>query len=248
MATVSQCLRVVPAAEFAAAVADEITGIVRRKPTAVLGLPTGNTPLPVYRELVARQQAGLVDLSRVTVVQLDEYRGARPEDPVSFAAWLRTHLLDACHIGPEQFQRLPASAGDVEQACRSFEAELAARGGCDLQVLGLGLNGHIGFNDPGSSRSSRTRLVTLTEETRAVNADYWSGREVPAEALTQGVATLLEARQLLLLVNGAGKAGILQQALEGPITSTIPASFLRESGHLQVFCDVPAASRLRNIG
>lgn len=235
-------LRVVESSAFGAASGALVADTLRQKPDAVLGLPTGNTPIPVYQDLLARQRQGL-DLSRARVAMLDEYLGAG-ERRISFFRWLQEHFLEPAGIGPERVLRMPSAPLAIESACAAFEAQLAAWGGCDLQLLGLGLNGHIGFNEPGSPQDSHTRVVPLSQITRDANEDYWQGEEVPEFGVTTGIAVLLQARRLVLLVNGERKAEILRQTLEGPISSAVPASFLRLGREVWVIADRPAAVHL----
>jgi glucosamine-6-phosphate deaminase len=228
--------------------ADFIAGVVQRHPRALLGLATGQTPVGVYQELVHRARAGLVDLSQVTIVCIDDYLGVSLETPYSLCGWLYRLVVQPLGLRPAQFRRMPADAPDPASAAAAFEAELRERGGLDLLVLGLGANGHIAFNEPGSPPDSRTRVVDLAPETRASNARYWPhGVAVPAQGLTMGIATLLEARAILLLVSGAGKAEILARALEGPITPAVPASYLQTHPRLTVLVDRAAAARLRRV-
>lgn len=236
-------LRVVDPAEFGAAAAALVAEALRSKPDAVLGLPTGNTPVPVYEHLVAQQRRGAVNFSRARVAMLDEYLGAG-DRPISFFHWLREHFLGPAGIAADRVLRMPSQPEGIAAACAAYEAQLAAWGGCDLQLLGLGLTGHIGFNEPGSPPDSHTRVVPLSPVTREANEEYWPGEEVPAFGVTTGIATLLQARRLVLLVNGERKAEILHRTLEGPIGPEVPASFLRHGQDVWIVADRPAASHL----
>jgi glucosamine-6-phosphate deaminase len=238
-------LKVVGAGQFAAAAADEVGSLLRRKPDAVIGLPTGNTPMPVYAELLRRHREEGLDLSRFRAVVLDDFLGIHADSPTSFYAWLRRALLDPAAVGPERVLRIPTSEEGIEQHCRTYESKLRQLGGCDLQLLGLGTNGHIGFNEPGSPGDSRTRVVKLTEESRAASAGYWKNQAIPTHGVTMGIATILEAHRIALLVNGAKKAPILRRALLGPISSDVPASFLRQGKGVVVIADEPAAEGLK---
>ncbi|MGH9533479.1 MAG: 6-phosphogluconolactonase [Terriglobales bacterium] len=230
-------LQVVAPEAFGAAAAEHIAAALSGKPDAVLGLPTGNTPVPVYQVLLARRD---VDLSRLRVAMLDEYLGAG-DRPISFYQWLRSHVLAAAHVGPERILRMPSNPEGIAAACAAYDRALAAWGGCDLQLLGLGLNGHIGFNEPGSPGDSLTRVVPLSASTRDANEEYWQGEEVPEFGVTTGIAVILRAKRIILLVNGERKAGTLRRALEGPIGAECPASFLRRHPDVLVLADRAAA-------
>lgn len=243
MAEPSIHLRVVPPADFGAAAGRLVADVLRENPAALLGLPTGNTPIPLYEYLLAQQRSGALDLSRMRAVMLDEYLGAG-DRPISFHHWLQSHFLGPAGIGPDRILRMPSQPEGIDAACADFEARLAAWGGCDLQLLGLGLTGHIGFNEPGSAADSRTRVVRLSAITREANEEYWHGEEVPAYGVTTGIATLLQARRLVLLVNGERKAPILHRTLEGPIGPDVPATFLRQGRDVWVIADQPAAALL----
>lgn len=238
-------VQVVSSAGFGAAAADLVQQCLERKPAAVIGFPTGNTPLPLYRELLRRQKQGQIDLSQLRPVMLDDYLGASANDPISFHNWLRREFFDPAGIPASQIWRIPTGPEGIGQACRRYEEGLAERGGVDLQLLGLGLNGHIGFNEPGSPAESRTRVVRLTPTTTAANAVYWNDpAKVPAFGVTMGIGTILEARSIGLLVSGSSKAAILRATLLGPITTEVPASFLRRMKQVHVIADEAAASQL----
>jgi glucosamine-6-phosphate deaminase len=174
----------------------------------------------------------------VSIVQLDEYLGLEPDDRRALFGWMERTVIQPLAIDAGRVARLPTD-GDVDAACAAFERELDARGGLDLVILGLGTNGHLGFNEPPSSASSETRTVDLTADTIAANARYWgSERDVPTRAVTLGLRPLLEARHILLLVAGASKHAIVRRALEGPVGEDIPASFVREArGAVTVLVD-----------
>lgn len=237
-------MRVVTKAEFGARAADAASEILRRKPEAVIGLPTGHTPIPLYQALLARAAAGEADLSRMRVAMLDDYLGARPEGEVSFYHWLEEHFLRAAGMGRERILAMPTRAETIAADCEQYERQLRAWGGCDLLYLGLGRNGHIGFNEPGSAKETRTRAVKLSEASRLANADYWNGQaRVPEQGVTMGINTILEARRIVLLVAGAGKREILQRVLEGEVGAQTPASWLREAPQAMVMADEAAAGR-----
>lgn len=233
-------VRIVASEEFGAAGAAEVAAALKKKPDAVLGLPTGNTPVPVYQALLARRD---LDFSRARVAMLDEYLGAG-DRPISFYRWLRSHILDGTGIPPERILRMPSDPNGIAAACAAYDRQLAAWGGCDLQMLGLGLTGHIGFNEPGSAGDSVTRTVPLSAVTRDANEEYWQGEEVPDTGVTTGIGVILRARRIVLLVSGERKAATLRRALEGPIGSDCPASFLRWHPEVLVLADQVAASGL----
>jgi glucosamine-6-phosphate deaminase len=238
-------LRVVAPEQFARAAAEVVGETLQVKPDALIGLPTGNTPMPVYRELLKRRRGGEIDLSRMRAVVLDDYLGVPPDSEISFYRWLRSAFLEPAGIPDERILRIPTERENVEQHCQEFEKRLREWGGCDLQLLGLGPNGHIGFNEPGSERNSRTRPVKLTAASHDASARYWGKRPTPDWGITMGVGTILEARRILLLVNGKSKAAILRRTVEGPVGPAVPATFLRECADCRVLADEPAASLLK---
>lgn len=226
--------------------ADIVAETVGRGPEAVISLPTGNTPLPLFAELIDRVGRGKLDLSRVHLFCLDEYLGVAPDDPNSLTGWLRQALIEPAGFDPARVHALPATDRDPAAAAARYEAELAALGGLDLAVLGIGPNGHVAYNEPGSAADSRTRVLDLTEGSINQAADYWQGSvSIPRRAMTVGVGTLLEARRLVLIAAGRGKAEILRRALRGPMSADVPASWLRLAGErLEVVVDGGAAGRL----
>ena len=225
-------------------VADEIARLIRNDPETVLGFATGSTPLPVYQALVPRL-AG-VDVSRVRGFALDEYVGIDPEHPEAYRSVIRREVVDPLGLDPERVRVPDGSLEGIERAGDEYEAAIRAAGGVDLQLLGIGTTGHIGFNEPGSSFASLTRVKTLTEQTRADNARFFdSPDEVPAHCITQGLGTILRARHLVLLAFGERKADAVAGALEGPVTAALPASAIQLHPHVTVVIDEAAASRLR---
>jgi glucosamine-6-phosphate deaminase len=226
-----------------------LADVALARPNAVVSLATGETPLGLYRVLIDWVESGRVDLSRLRFFMLDDYRGVPPDDQHSFYRWLREAIFDPAGVPPRHIQALPTMARDdeVEAACSAYEAQLQAVGGLDVQLLGIGANGHLGFNEPGSPATSHTRVVDLTPSTVESNARYWDtgAAGVPRQAITMGLATILSARQQLLLASGAAKADILARALEGPVTADLPASLLQEAPGALVLADRAAASRLR---
>ena len=228
--------------------ARHVARLVREKPDAVLGLATGGTPLALYRELVRMHREQGLDFSGVTTFNLDEYVGLAPEHPASYHAFMREHLFAHVNIAPERIHIPDGLTSHVPAFCRSYEDAILAAGGIDLQVLGIGTDGHIGFNEPSSSLASRTRIKTLTAGTRRDNARFFgSPDDVPLHVITMGVGTIMDARQVLLLAFGEKKAGAIAAAVEGPITAMNPASILQMHPVAKCIIDEPAASRLTRI-
>lgn len=225
-----------PAADWADAVASDLIGRLRASPRLRLCLPTGETPAPLYQALV--RQADASPWSEVTVILLDEYLGLGPEDAASGGPWLRRELID--HVRPAAFHAVDLDADPDAAAC---QLDAVAAEGLDLTLLGLGINGHIGLNEPGSTADSPTRVVELEARSRAAAAGYGASH-APERGITLGLSRLLESRELWLLVTGERKAEILSRALEGPETSDVSASFLRRHQALRVMADEPAASLL----
>src|SRR5215204_3559395 len=226
--------------------ADIVSNTLLRKPDAAITFPTGTTPLAMFDILSARAARGEVDFSHVSIFFLDEYLGVTIEDPNSFTRWLTEALFNRVGIEPEQLHALPVTADDPMASAAKFDETISARGGLDLAVLGLGPNGHVGYNEPGSSANSRTRVIDLTPESRSQASAYWEGTvPIPHQAMTMGVGTLLEAKQIVLLVLGEAKAGMLRRTLEEPMGADVPASWLRMAGpRLTVIADEAAASDL----
>ncbi|NJM42453.1 MAG: glucosamine-6-phosphate deaminase [Anaerolineae bacterium] len=229
--------------------AQHIADVVARKPDAAIVLATGNTPMGAYAELarMARSSArtGSFDPSRIQPFQLDGYLGIALDDDRSLFGWLKRAFLDPLGIAQERVVMLPDDTSDPEAACRAYDAAVEQVGGFDLSVLGLGPNGHLGFNEPPSPADAPSRRVTLTEASLLSNAPYWGGLEVgldrvPREAITCGMKQLLGAKQTLLLVSGAHKREILQAVLHGPMTPDVPASLLRMATHVTVIADETA--------
>jgi glucosamine-6-phosphate deaminase len=239
-------LTVVPDARAMSEIAaDIVADTVAAKPDAVVSFPTGSTPLGMFELLAERAARGDIDLSHIELFCLDEYVAVTVADPNSLTGWLKRALIDRVGVPPAHVHALPATTSDIAAAER-FERELADLGGLDLAVLGLGPNGHIGYNEPGSQADSRTRMVTLTPGSVAQAAAYWQGAvDIPDTAVTIGVGTLLEARQIVLLVTGEAKADMLHRTLEEPMSAEVPASWLRKAGsRLHVVADEAAASQL----
>lgn len=212
---------------LAVAAADLIAAQVRARPELSILVATGSTPMATYAELARRVQAGTLDMGRVTAVQLDEYLGLEAHDSRSLWSWMKRSFV--APLGVTRTLRLDAAGSDPQRACADYDAALTALGGIDLAVLGLGSNGHLGFNEPPSPASAPTRAVDLTPQSRASNRAYW-GQDVPGQALTAGMNVILAARTTLLLVTGAHKRGVLRRVLGGPQTPDLPASLLAGEG------------------
>jgi glucosamine-6-phosphate deaminase len=209
----------------------------------VLGLATGRTMLPVYGWLRDWFQHALISFKHCTSFNLDEYCGLMPDDPSSFASYMRNELFEHIDMPANQFHLPDARTPSADPA--AYDELIRSSGGIGLQLLGIGRNGHIGFNEPGADRFSRTHVVTLTASTRAANADdFPAGTEVPRQAVTVGIATILDARHLVLLATGEGKAPALAAALQGPVEAACPASYLQLHPKVTVICDRAAAAHL----
>lgn len=232
------------AATAGSLVADEIVRLVRARPDAVLGLATGSTPLPVYEAL--RPRLAGVDVSRVRGFALDEYVGIAPGHPESYRSVIHREVVEPLGLDPELIHVPDGSLDGIEHAGDDYERAIEAAGGVDLQILGVGTDGHIGFNEPGSSFGSLTRVKTLTEQTREDNARFFdSVDDVPRHCITQGLGTILRARHLVLLAFGPGKAAAVAGAVEGPVTASLPGSAIQLHPHVTVVVDEAAAAQLR---
>ena len=218
--------------------ADWLADAIRAKPDATIVAATGDTPMGVYSKLAEGFSRGLIDTSRLRVFQLDAYLGLKPDDRRSLFGWMNRSFIEPLGIPESNVVRLAGEALDPREACRAYEAAVRSAGGFDISVLGLGPNGHLGFNEPPSPRDAPTRVVDLTRESIASNARYWGGEEqVPRRALTCGMDLLLAARRTLLVVAGTHKHEILQRTVEGPQTQDVPASYLQSASNVTVLAD-----------
>lgn len=237
---------IAPAGELARLAADAVERLVRANPETVLGLATGSSPLAVYDELVRRHTEGL-SFARVRAFMLDEYVGLPADHPERYRNVIEKEFASRVDLAPGAVQGPDGLAADLPAACAAYEASIADAGGVDLQILGIGTDGHIAFNEPGSSLASRTRIKTLTRQTREDNARFFGGSvdDVPRHCLTQGLATIMEARHLVLLASGRAKAEAVHQLVEGPVSAMWPATIMQLHPHATVLVDDAAASRLQ---
>jgi glucosamine-6-phosphate deaminase len=214
-------------------------------PRLVLGLPTGKTPIPFYQDLVRLYRAGRVDFSRATTFNLDEFVGLESGDPHSYRAFMQRHLFDHVNIARRRIHFLNGAARDLARECAGYERAIQRTGGIDVQILGLGLNGHIGFNEPARALIAGTHRTRLTPATRRANASLFGNRTsaVPRDALSMGMATILHARRVVLIATGASKARCVERMVNGPVTPRLPASFLQLHANAEVWVDRAAAAR-----
>ncbi|MFP3392649.1 glucosamine-6-phosphate deaminase [Brevibacillus sp. SIMBA_040] len=218
---------------------------VKSNPKAVLGLATGGTPVGMYRELIKMHQEEGIDFSQASSFNLDEYVGLSAEHPQSYRAYMQENLFDHINLPVDKTHVPAGDAPDLEQACERYEEAIRQAGGVDIQVLGIGNNGHIGFNEPGSSVDSTTRVVQLTESTIEANARYFASiEEVPTQAVSMGIKTILRAKKVVLLASGEAKAEAVRLMLEGEATADVPASLLQLHPDVTVIVDEAAASQL----
>ena len=239
-------LTVFPDARTAAhVVARRLATALREKPDLVFGFATGRTPVALYDELAQLTVERGLDWSRATTFNLDEFVGVDPSHPGSYRRFMEEHLFRHTNLRPERINFLVGTA-DPDEECQRYERAIALAGGIDIQILGIGTNGHIGFNEPGPELDARTHRVTLKAETRRSNAALFGGQidQVPTEALSMGMATILHARALILLAHGEAKAGCIAALVNGRITTELPASFLMVHPDVDLILDTAAASRL----
>lgn len=228
------------------AAAEIVARKLRENPEAVFLIPTGTTPLGMYRRLVKLHEAGL-SFAQATFFNLDEYLGLPDDHPASYHVYMWEHFYGLIDADPARVHVPEGAASDPEAECERYEAVIRASGGVDLCVLGIGRNGHIGFNEPGAPFDSRTRVVHLSETTRLVNAADFEGNRAPERAITVGMRTIFEAREVLLLASGANKAGAVAAAVEGEVSADVPASMLRQHPDATFLLDHEAASVLEGV-
>jgi glucosamine-6-phosphate deaminase len=240
-------IKVYPTAVAASrSLARSLARALARNPRLVLGLPTGRTPIPLYRELVALHQAGRADFSRATTFNLDEFSGLAGDDPRSYRAFMQRHLFDRINIAPRRVNFLNGAARDAAAECARYERAIARAGGIDLLILGLGANGHIGFNEPADALVAATHRTGLSTATRRANRALFDHRvrAVPRHALSMGMATILHARRIVLLATGRAKSRCVERTINGPLTPRLPASFLQLHRDIQFWLDAASATRL----
>jgi glucosamine-6-phosphate deaminase len=238
---------IAPAGELARLAADAVEGLLRAEPGTVLGLATGSSPLAVYDELARRHAQEGLSFARARAFMLDEYVGLGADHPERYRNVIEKQFAARVDLAPGAVQGPDGLAADLPAACAAYEAAITDAGGVDLQLLGIGTDGHIAFNEPGSSLASRTRIKTLTKQTREDNARFFGGsvEQVPRHCLTQGLATIMSARHLVLLASGRAKAEAVHQLVEGPISAMWPATIMQTHPHATVLVDDAAASRLQ---
>jgi len=231
--------------ELSKKAAEIIAGAIRNKPDLTLGLATGETPVGCYRELIRMHKEEGLDFSEVVTFNLDEYVGLPPTHPQSYRYFMNVNLFNHVNIRMENTHLPDGMSDDLQKTCEEFEEAIKAAGGIDLQLLGIGTNGHIAFNEPGSPFNSRTRVVEISEQTRRDNARFFrSIDEVPRQAISMGIGTIMEARKIVLLASGARKADAVAKSVKGPITEEIPASILQKHPDCTFILDEAAASKL----
>jgi len=233
------------AEESADLVAEEIIEALKKKPNLVLGLATGSTPIGVYHRLVKAFKEGKIDFAQVKTFNLDEYIGLSPDHPQSYHYFMEKHLFGSVNIKKENIHFPPTEGPNLEKKCIEFEEKIKEVGGIDIQLLGIGSNGHIGFNEPTSSLASRTRVKTLTEKTLRDNSRFYGPDEQqPTMATTMGIGTILEAKRIILQAFGKRKAEAIKACVEGPITAFWPGSILQMHRDVRLYLDPDSASLL----
>jgi glucosamine-6-phosphate deaminase len=233
--------------EVGRAAAHSIANTVRRNPAARLGMATGSTTLGMYKELVRLHREERLDFSRVVTFNLDEYLGLTAAHPQSLRYFMQQHFFSQVNLQPQNIHTPDGSIkGGYEEYCAAYEQSIRDAGGIDLQILGIGRNGHIGFNEPTSSLGSRTRLKVITKETTQDNRKFFGpGEQIPECSITMGIGTILDARRVLLLATGAAKADPIAQAIEGPVTASVPASALQWHPDVTFIVDRDAGAKLK---
>jgi len=231
--------------ELSKKAADIIADSIRKKPNVVLGLATGGTPVGCYQELIRMHREEGLDFSRVVTFNLDEYLGLPPTQPQSYRYFMDENLFRHVNIKMENTNVLNGMSKDPQKTCKEFEKAIKEPGGIDFQLLGIGANGHIAFNEPGSSFESKTRVVNISEQTIKDNARFFKSiDEVPRQALSMGIGTIMEAKKIALLATGVGKAEAVAKSVEGPITTNVPASILQRHPECTFILDKEAAFKL----
>lgn len=225
-----------------------VADAIRNKPNVVLGLAAGSTPIGCYHELVRMHKKEELDFSKVVTFNLDEYLGLSPIHPQSYRYFMDRNLFRRVNIRMENTHVLDGLTSDPQRTCREFEEAIKAAGGIDLQLLGIGANGHIAFNEPGSPFNSRTRVVNLSERTRRDNARFFKSiDEVPRQALSMGIGTIIETKKIVLLASGARKAEAVAKSVEGPVTTCVPASVLQRHPDCTLILDRAASFKFAHM-
>ena len=225
--------------------ANILSSVVAMKPDCVLGLATGSTPIGTYQELIKRYNDGDLDFSKVKTVNLDEYVGLEPTHDQSYRYFMQTQLFDHVNIDVANTNVPGGMAQDVEAECRRYDEIISSMGGIDIQVLGMGHNGHIGFNEPAEDFPKGTHEIDLAESTIEANARFFENRDmVPRKAVTMGIGSIMQARKILVVVSGEGKADIVEKAFRGPVTPKVPASILQLHPDVILVGDKAALSKL----
>jgi glucosamine-6-phosphate deaminase len=230
----------------ALALAERVASLLVQKPEAVIGLAAGRTPVDGYAEMQRLHADGRMDWSHASTFNLDEFVGIAPHDAGSFRAFMDVHLFQGVNVPPARIGFLNGAAPDLDRECERYEAAIAAAGGIDLQVLGIGSNGHIGFNEPADHLALHTHRVRLMESTRRDNAALFGGdvSQVPSEALSMGIGTILRARRIVLVATGARKAECIRATISGRLSTRVPASMLQVHADVELLLDSEAAARL----
>ena len=227
--------------EMSARAAEIVANVMKNNPTCVLGLATGSTPVGMYRELIKKNQAGEIDFSGVTTVNLDEYYPIAPDNDQSYRYFMNVNLFDHVNIDKSKTHVPNGMAEDPHEACRDYEKLVTSVGPADIQVLGIGQNGHIGFNEPADALTVSTHVTDLTESTIKANARFFASEaDVPTKALTMGIGTILSAKKIIILANGKAKARAVSRLLEGKLDTSCPASMLNLHPDVTLICDVDA--------
>lgn len=227
------------------AAAESVIKVIRTNPNAKLGLATGQTPIGLYKKLVQAFENGRVSFKQVTTYNIDEYVGLGKDHPQSFFAYMNDYLFSKVDLSKEQIHIPNGMAEDLEKEAARYETLLNQAGQLDVQILSIGLNGHIGFNEPGTQLHAETHVVELTEETRKVNSKFFpSLADVPKKAITMGVGPMMKAKKIVFIAKGEAKAAILKQAFKGPIDLMVPGSLLQLHPNIEVYLDTKAASLL----
>ena len=233
--------------ELSKRAAQIISDAINENPRLVLGLATGGTPLGTYRELIEMYKQGKVSFKQVRTFNLDEYLGLDPAHPSSYHHYMFTNLFNHIDMNPAQVRIPNGLAEDLAKECVEYEQAIAAAGGIDLQLLGLGVNGHIGFNEPHTPFGSVTQVVDLAQETIEANARFFERKEdVPRQAISMGIKSIMQARRILLMANGSSKAWAVQRLVQGPVTEEVPASVLQLHPDVTVLVDREAAANLKS--